>query len=295
MKIERIVTLANARDRLSLLAMERSLRSTGCGLPLLVIPFDEDRFELPEGATWWRMPEVADALAAVSAHPMTRKYQCLTLGAYQYVDTDVCFLRNPEEALAPFVGFVASCTQWRGTAHTCTGESIRFMAARTKVWQQSLFNAGQFACDRPLFTAERLLRMALEPAFAPTCLRFPHHDQPGLNLLVFASGVEVTNLTLQPTRMESSWAGDYPGDFESYWSDPTRRPYLIHWAGALPDGRRPIDELFLRHLTLAERDDFIRSARARWRQAPALARRLAEVPGRVRRAVAAGYAQWRSG
>ena len=33
--------------------MERSLRAVGCDLPLLVIPYDEDLFELPPNAEWW--------------------------------------------------------------------------------------------------------------------------------------------------------------------------------------------------------------------------------------------------
>jgi hypothetical protein len=49
MKIEKIITLANNKVRLRFLAMERSLRATGCQLPLLVIPYDDKLFELPGG------------------------------------------------------------------------------------------------------------------------------------------------------------------------------------------------------------------------------------------------------
>lgn len=44
MKIDKIITMANKTVRLQFLAMERSLRSTGCTLPIWVIPFDNNTF-----------------------------------------------------------------------------------------------------------------------------------------------------------------------------------------------------------------------------------------------------------
>jgi hypothetical protein len=38
MKIDKIISMANQKVRLRFLAMERSLRATGCQLPLWVIP-----------------------------------------------------------------------------------------------------------------------------------------------------------------------------------------------------------------------------------------------------------------
>ncbi|MBE7220429.1 MAG: hypothetical protein INR64_18325, partial [Caulobacteraceae bacterium] len=84
-----------------------------------------------------------------------------------------------------------------------------------------------------------------------------HADQPGLNLLRFVSGVPVRNVTLPPTAMESTWAGDYhDGKYESYWQEPARRPYLLHWAGVPMHHKRPIHELFYQHLTPAERNEW---------------------------------------
>ena len=87
-----------------------------------------------------------------------------------------------------------------------------------------------------------------------------------MNLLVRETGVGVTNLTLPPHNMESTWAGDYPGEFEHLWTDERRKPYLIHWAGPTLDWDRPINELFYSYLTRGERaewDEQQREKRAR--------------------------------
>jgi hypothetical protein len=105
------------------------------------------------------------------------------------------------------------------------------------------------------FSIEELKTVAMQPDFVKTCTRFPPStDQAGLNLLVFESGVEITNLTLPPLCMESTWAGDYPAElFEYYWADPQRKPYLIHWAGIPMDVSRPINQIFYNFLTQAEK------------------------------------------
>lgn len=256
MKIDKIISLANQKVRLRFLAMERSLRATGCQLPLFVIPYDDNLFDLPEGSTWWEMPEITGWLKIEQAHPMMRKYQCLTVDNYQFVDADVCFLKNPEEVLEPYSGFITCCGHWHNCLHTYTEESRRIISQKTTTWQKSVFNAGQFACDRILFGIEELKAVAMQPDFVETCIKFPFHDQPGLNLLVFNSGVEVTNLTLPPICMESTWAGDYPDDPEPYWTVMERKPYLIHWAGTPMDVPRPINEIFYSFLTQAEKAEW---------------------------------------
>jgi hypothetical protein len=278
MKLEKIITLANAAVRLRFAAMERSLRATGCGLPLAVIPYDEQRFDLPANAAWWELPEVLGWLASEKTHPMMRKYQCLTIANYQYVDTDVIFLRNPEEVLAAHAGFVTSCCHWRDPAHTTTEESERIFSAKSTTWRKTTFNAGQFACDRALYSFEGLKRTAAK--FAETCLRLPYHDQPGTNLLVHEAGVEITNLTLPPQEMESTWAGDYAGDFEKFWSNAQRKPYLIHWAGTAMGTGRPIDKLFFHYLTAAEKVEWAAQEGSRKKAAP-----LGGVARRVKRAL----------
>lgn len=265
MKIDKIISLANNKVRLRFLAMERSLRATGCQLPLLVIPYDEDIFELPKGSIWWDIPKITSWLKAEKAHPMMRKYQCLTVENYQFVDSDICFLRNPEEVLEPYSGFITSCGHWRDPGGTYTEKSQRLMLKKSTLWQRDTFNAGQFACDRSLFDIESLKAIAMQPEFIDTCIRFPFDDQPGLNLLVWQSGIEIVNLTLPPIRMESTWAGDYPDEFEHYWSDCSRKPYLIHWAGTRMDVPRPINQIFYSFLTQKEKADWDRQIRE-WSQ-----------------------------
>lgn len=250
--------------------MERSLRSTGCRLPVLVIPYDDNVFELPVGSTWWTIPDLFEWLCINGKHPGMRKYQALTMANYQLVDCDVTFLRNPEESLHNQSGFITCCGHWRNPDHTCTPFSYDFLRRRSTNWQRSVFNAGQFACDRSLYDSKSLIAQAASSEFYETCLGWVHHEQPGMNLLVAHSGVEVTNLTLPPINMESSWAGDYDGPYEHLWMDEAHRPYLIHWAGLLNEGKRPIDQLMLRHLSEGERKDFIDQQIARKRSRSAL-------------------------
>ncbi len=254
MKLEKIITLANGAVRLRFAAMERSLRATGCHLPLAVIPYDEQRFELPANAAWWEVSEVLAWLAAEKTHPTMRKYQCLLASNYQFVDSDVIFLRNPEELLASMEGFVTSCCHWRDAGHTMTKESEKILSAKSTTWRKTTFNTGQFASDRALYSFEGLKRTAQK--YSATCLRLPYHEQPGLNLLVHEAGAKITNLTLPPHEMESTWAGDYPDAYEKFWNDARRKPYLIHWAGTAMDDARPIHQLFYGFLTAAEKAEW---------------------------------------
>jgi hypothetical protein len=287
MKLEKIITLANRAVRLRFLAMERSLRATGCRLPLWVIPYDDHRFDLPEHSTWWEIPDLISWLLQEQAQPKMRKYQCLLVGNYHFVDTDVIFLRNPEEVLAPHSGFVASCGHWHNPGHTYTTESSRISSARTTTWQKDTFNSGQFACDQPLYAFDKLAATAARPEFIRTCLRFPFHEQPGLNLLVLHSGVGITNLTLPPFCMESTWAGDYPAEYVKYWQEPKRQPHLIHWAGLPMDVPRPINQLFYSFLTPAEKADWDAQIKIWTRQRRAQNRSLRAIARRFRRALQA--------
>jgi len=253
MKLEKIITLANEPVRLRFLAMERSLRATGCDLPLWVIPYDERRFELPPNAKWWAT-DVREWLKQERVHPMMYKYQCLTVANYQYADSDIVFLKDPAKVLASEQDFVASCCHWNNTDEAIHPESLSFLKAKSTCWQRNVFNAGQFACDRALYTEEELKRTCLDPRYVGPCLRFPYNDQPGLVLLVNLNGVTIRNLTLPPTYMESTWAEDYDevGNYEDYWRDEAHKPYLIHWAGCDMWIPRAIDRLFTQYLTAEE-------------------------------------------
>ncbi len=283
MRIEKIITLASAPVQLYFSVMERSLRATGCDLPLWVIPYTDDAtFPLPPNARWWREDALMEWLRSRGTVPIMRKYQCLLTGAYQYVDTDVVFLRNPADALRAHAGFVASCGHWHNPDETVTAESRAWLHARSTLWPSRVFNAGQFACEPTLYDFPTLRARAEAPEFVETCVRHRFHDQPGYNLLVAATNVPVTNLTLPPVNMESTWAGDYAGDYKPYWSSLERMPYLIHWAGAKPDPETPIGRLFLDFLTASERASYIEQYARRPK--PGALATLKQRLGRARRA-----------
>jgi hypothetical protein len=261
MKLEKIITLANKSVRLRFLAMERSLRATGCDLPLWVIPYDDHRFELPANAAWWTTG-IRDWLRHERAHlpafNMMFKYQCLNTANYQYVDSDIVFLKDPAKALAGEEGFVASCGHWRDTEETVNSETLSILKAKSTCWQRNVFNCGQFACDRVLYTEEELQRTCRDPRYVKSCLLLPYSDQPGLVLLTNLTGIPIHNLTLPPTCMESTWAEDYDeaDNYEDYWRDETRKPYLIHWAGCDMWLPRTIDRLFTQYFSAAELEEW---------------------------------------
>lgn len=285
MQIDKVISLANKNSRIQFLALERSLRATGCSIPLSVIPYDDDLFELPKGSSWWSVPEILEWLVEEKAHPMMRKYQCLTASNYQYVDTDVCFVRNPVEALARYNGFVVCCTDWNKPQYTYTTQSQALLSRKTSTFHKTLFNAGQFACDEALYTPKVLRAQAEQPEFVETCVKCLLHDQPGMNLLVNTADVEVTNLTLPPHCMESSWAGDYPGEYEPLWQDPERKPYLIHWAGPTLEWPLPINQLFYEFLTRDEKAEWEEHLRQKVRKRNREYERSLSLPRRVARKV----------
>jgi len=253
MKLEKIITFANEPARLRFLAMERSLRATGCDLPLWVIPYDNRRFELPPNATWWTN-DFYPWLEQERTFRMMLKYQCLTTANYQYVDSDVVFLKNPVEVLADREGFITSCSHWHNPEEAITAQCMAFLKERSTCWQRNVFNCGQFACDTALYTEKELMRTCSDPRYAEICLRVPHTDQPGMVLLVNLTGVTISNLTMPPTFMESTWAEDYDEieNYEDYWRDEKRKPYLIHWAGCDMWLPRRIDQLFTQYFSAAE-------------------------------------------
>lgn len=268
MQLDRILTLANTTVRLQFLAMERSLRAAGCSLPLVVIPYDDRLFELPPNASWYRDEPLFDWLRTHHCHPTMRKYVCLLQANYHFLDTDIILLQNPEDVVGPHAGLVTSCTEWAKSAWTYTAASARYFSARTSTWMKDVFSTGQFAIDRRLYTHESLFAAATSPEFVEACIRYPYHEQPGINQLVLATDIPRLNLTLPPFNMESTWAGDYPGEYEHLWSDPQKKPYLIHWAGPTTlDADRPINRLFYDYLTAAETEEWRALQRRRAAQA----------------------------
>jgi len=254
MKLEKIISLANKKSEIRFLAMVRSLRAVGCNLPVWVIPYDNNRFDLPDNCIWWEMEEVIAWLDANDAHKMMRKYQCLLTGSYQYVDSDIVFLSNPENVLADINGFITSDAHWRNPEHTYTEDSVKYYRNSSTLWERNIFNAGQYACDAVLFDFNTLKETVENPLYKEVCLNWKTYDQVALNLLIHLSKVNVHNLTLPPYNMESTWAGDYgDDDYERYWNDENKKPYIVHWAGCKMNTDRPIDKLFLNYLSSGER------------------------------------------
>lgn len=258
MQLACVITLASKKVEVAFRGMERSLRATGCTLPLWVIPYNDERFALPANAQWLEDDEAKSIyswLEENNAHPTLRKYTCLTRSNYLFVDSDVAFLKNPAQALKPYDGFVINCCHWMDSAHTLTPETQPFFQKLSTTYQKTLFNSGQFACDRALYTGEQLKAAAQKmPA---TCLHFPYHEQPALNYLVHAAGAPITSLTLPPHNIASSWAGHYLQRQPPFWTDESQMPYLLHWAGRKFSGEYAVDELFLKHLDPNERQTLI--------------------------------------
>lgn len=257
MKINKIITLANEKVRLQFLGMERSLRAAGCTLPVKVIPYDDNLFDLPVNSSWWKDDGFCAWIDSAGSKPVMRKYQALLANNYLFVDSDIVFLKNPQDALGSVEGFITSCCHWHNPGHTTTQQVVDLLAKNTTTWQKGIFNSGQFACGKQLYTLDRLKEIAHSHWACDTVLKHPFHEQPGMNLLVHAADIAVVNLTLPPHLMESTWAGDYGEDFERYWADDTRRPWLIHWAGRKMNGQVAIDELFLQYLSENERSAYI--------------------------------------
>ncbi|RWY57328.1 hypothetical protein [Mucilaginibacter gilvus] len=255
MKLERIISFANRASELRFRAMVSSLRETGCLLPVWVIPYDDNLFDLPDNCTWWQMDEVENLIKTSALHPMKRKFQCFLTNNYHFVDADVIFLRNPEEVLANIDGFVSSCGHWHNPEHTYVPSTLLLYKQASTTWQKSIFNSGQFACDRALYDINTLTELIRNPLYKEA---LDSHDQISINLFVFLSGVKVTNVTLPPHNLESSWAGDYQEDgYDKYWTDEKKKPYLIHWAGYKIAVDKPIDKLFTKYLTEQEKQVFI--------------------------------------
>lgn len=258
MRIEKIITLASKEVLIPLKAMVRSLRATGCELPILVIPYRPEKIPLPEGCEYWEEPAFLNYIDSVGRRPVMRKYQVLLNDHYQFVDTDVIFLQSPEKALHSCEGFITSCCHWSNPGETLTPLSRNILAANDTLWPLKVFNSGQFACDRQLYTLPSFQQVVTNPDYREVILENPFHEQPGMNLLVRLSQCPITNLTLPPRCMPSTWAGDYPDkDYRRHWPDSQNTPYLIHWAGRKMDPDWPICDLFFEFLTKEEKAEYL--------------------------------------
>ena len=255
MELRRIVTMASEEVRLDFMAMERSLRATGCELPLAVIPFGERLFQLPRNSHWWNEPIEWTLRVAGDRvrHPLQYRFFLLGCGGYQVADTDLIFLRNPADVLRDHDGLIVSCHQWHLADKAAPSATLDLLRQKSSTWQSRLFNAGQFAASDPMFELGELSELlTTECVSQHAFLDESPWDQAGFNLLAALRQPPMVNLCLPPHRMESTWAGDYPNEFEKHWRDEKSQPYLIHWAGGCLDQDLPINELFFQFLTRNE-------------------------------------------
>ena len=253
MNVQKVITLAGQKVKLAFLVFERSLRAAGCDLPLLVIPYGDDLFQLPSNSEWWDSARFASWLRLHKAHPMMAKYRCLTEANYAYFDTDICVVDDFRPVLSHYSSFVVADTEWNKPGWATSPEATAILAEKSSLWMLKLFNAGHFACDRALYSEAEM--QSVSERYRDTCLTYPHHDQPGINLLVSLTGVEVTNLCMPPYRMESTMAVDYPGEWEGIWSNG-HRPYFVHYAGSALGKNLPINRLYYDFMSKAERKEW---------------------------------------
>lgn len=233
MQIAKIISLANKKTELQFLAMCRSLRLTGCDLPIWVIPYDNNKFDLPGNCIWWEIPDIVNWVDGNNLWPAFKKIQCLLTDNYQFVDSDVIFLQNPSLVLNPMKGFITSCTHWNNPTETVNEETITFFEQKSTTWPKLIFNSGQWACDTQLYDLIELIHFC-ENNYLDTLFHknYLYKDQAGINLLVNYKNIDVCNLTLPPYNMDSTWAGDYLTAARiNYLEKSNSKPYLIHWAG----------------------------------------------------------------
>ena len=262
--------------------MERSLRATGCDLPLKVIPFDDQLFDLPKNSEWLRYGGALSTLKEIGTHPCHQRYAVMTESGYQYADTDIVFLRNPSDVLADHNGFVATCTQWKLPHYAVYPASESYLRSQSSTWPLRIFNSGQFASEHALYSPQALMDSLSQPEFQSTF--FPAQapwDQPGFNLLVHQSSTHVTNVTLPPHNHPSTWAGDYSDDYKQVWENEGQAPFLVHWAGQVLDQKRPINELFFEFLTRDELAAWKKKQELRLKKRTAAYRKSLSVVGRA--------------
>ncbi len=131
MHLEKIITLANRKVATQFNVMERSLRKSGCQLQLYVIPYDDDRFDLPENACWFEDADFFEYLKRNHVPNLARKYICLTQQNYQFLDTDIVVLKNPADVYGRSSGFVASCGHWHSQQQTFTSHTLPILKRRS--------------------------------------------------------------------------------------------------------------------------------------------------------------------
>lgn len=279
MKIERIITMASPAVRLEFLVMERSLRATGCDLPLHVIPYTDEPFDLPPNASWLVDEELFAGIARHRSARPCRKFLALTQTNAAFFDADILHLRDFRtelEGLGPDT-FVVADTEWNKARWTFSAATRRIYQRKSSVWLLDNFNSGFFAFGNPILARAQILAFIADPEWGRSTREesVTAGEQAGINWLIHRSGRPVVNLCLPPRRMESTMAVDYTELLEATLAEEyhedyqsllagANRPFFLHFAGGMHFTKSRIAELFLKALTAEERGPFLEERERRW-------------------------------
>ena len=260
MIINQILTMASKAVRLDFIAMERSLRATGCDVPIKIIPFDSSRFELPENSSWLEdHDESFKVVESSKAVVHCRKLVALTQTNTAFFDADIIHLSNPVQWLKPYSSdsFVVADTEWNKAKWTFTSETKSVYLSQSTLWILDQFNSGFFAFGDAVATATDLATFVNDPEHKKLWSgRGPTPgEQSAMNWLVHQSKRPIINLCLPPYRIESTMALDYAQDYRPLLSVARAAPF-IHYAGAGRDLKAPISELIFQHLNAKETEDW---------------------------------------
>ncbi len=254
MKIDSIISMANAKVRLQFLAMARSLRAAGCDLPLFVIPYDDSRFPLPENAQWIEDEGLFAVIQKSAALPITRKYLALTQSNSAYFDSDIIHLRDPKKWLEPVSEDAFAVADTRMALFlrwTFTPETRELYQSKSTLWLLDNFNSGFFAHAAPIGEMAQIKEFFAAYGNMVRGQTPTRGEQEGANFLVHQSGRRVFNLCLPPQRMESTMACDYSGNFEAVMRTPNA-PAFMHYAGPGRNLDAAPARLIFEHLTASE-------------------------------------------
>lgn len=250
--------MANEKVRLDFTAMFRSLRATGCDLPVYVIPFDETRFDLPKGATWLENPRFYSYLGDRGMVNHCRKLLALTFDNFVFFDTDIIHIDDVSKRLTdlPANAFVVADPEWSLKKWTFSEGTKKLYEQRTSTWVLDNFNTGFFAKERFVFSQDDLMQCLQDPLATSLCQGSgpTRSEQETINLILFWQKLEVTNLCLPPYRMESTFCWDYSEANKELVHTHPKRSFFIHFPskGARNHCLAPLFHQYLSSEELAE-------------------------------------------
>jgi hypothetical protein len=271
MTIDRVITMASPAVALEFAVMERSLRATGCDLPLEVIPFTDERFDLPPNAAWLIDEDLFAAVERSRVNRPCRKFAAFFRPNAVFFDADIVHLRDfrPELERQPDDVFVVADTEWNKARWTFSGDTRSVYETRTSLWLLDQFNSGFFGFTDSRVTQADVIDFLADPRWS-RCAREESAtagEQPAANWLVHRGGLPVVNLCLPPRRLESTMAVDYPAEGWESLVEGSNGPFFLHYAGGVHWTDAPCTKRFTDWLTAAERGRFEEQKAIRTRDA----------------------------